>query len=295
MDARSIESTISFNPRPPRRGRSSVIPAAIASSRFQSAPPAKGAMAFAAADMHHALVSIRAPREGGDGDPPKRITVTNPVSIRAPREGGDAGPGTPPKWYSGFQSAPPAKGAIVLCEENTSYFGVSIRAPREGGDDLVSWSEARTVYVSIRAPREGGDRQAASRWQQYPPSFNPRPPRRGRWFLHSLKITFTLFQSAPPAKGAMRLMQGCSGSIQFQSAPPAKGAIKWTHAASRTQSVSIRAPREGGDECMSASQSRDECFNPRPPRRGRYGSGSVLGFDPLFQSAPPAKGAMFPE
>ena len=55
---------------------------------FQSAPPAKGAINFNVGPIYDAIVSIRAPREGGDA-----VAVptnqTRRVSIRAPREGGD--------------------------------------------------------------------------------------------------------------------------------------------------------------------------------------------------------------
>ena len=102
-----------------------------------------------------------------------------------------------------------------------------------------------------------------------------------------------LFQSAPPAKGAMRrgltLASGSSVSIRapreggdlahlekpsllrvFQSAPPAKGAMSKDLTLGCGSSVSIRAPREGGDAADI----------------------DAYGLHVGFQSAPPAKGAM---
>jgi len=56
------------------------------------------------------IVSIRAPREGGDA---RGLTfrVDRVVSIRAPREGGDS-----------------------VKKDLVAWYPVSIRAPREGGD-----------------------------------------------------------------------------------------------------------------------------------------------------------------
>ena len=55
------------------------------------------------------------------------------VSIRAPREGGDTSTpfGLP---LPAFQSAPPVKGAMIEPDETRYIKTVSIRAPREGGD-----------------------------------------------------------------------------------------------------------------------------------------------------------------
>jgi len=55
------------------------------------------------------------------------------------------------------------------------------------------------------------------------------------------------FQSAPPAKGAIPAPSSLNKPYLFQSAPPAKGAISIGYSSPLSQSVSIRAPREGGD------------------------------------------------
>jgi len=82
-----------------------------------------------------------------------------------------------------------------------------------------------------------------------------------------------LFQSAPPAKGAITRSAPPHGLEGFQSAPPAKGAIQSLIARTWLVDVSIRAPREGGDS--------------------RIFSHVLAAF--RFQSAPPAKGAMTPQ
>jgi len=84
----TIPRNRSFNPRPPRRGRRMTARELLERKVFQSAPPAKGATLWQILAQPLTVVSIRAPREGGDrtyrGRPGRED-----VSIRAPREGGD--------------------------------------------------------------------------------------------------------------------------------------------------------------------------------------------------------------
>ncbi len=77
----------------------------------------------------------------------------------------------------------------------------------------------------------------------------------------------------------------------FQSAPPARGATAKLHRKWLWVTVSIRAPRAGGDGSPLPLPRRGRSFNPRPPRGGRLGA--VPGFRrvQVFQSAPPARGA----
>ncbi len=62
-----LHSIRSFNPRPPRGGRSSRPPRQVRPIKFQSAPPAWGAITSMSAEGLYPDVSIRAPRVGGDG------------------------------------------------------------------------------------------------------------------------------------------------------------------------------------------------------------------------------------
>ena len=107
--------------------------------------------------MESYLISIHAPREGGDHTTFRDLRLTVGISIHAPREGGDPlGRYTtstpqrnfnprPPRggrrWtetggctISGFQSTPPARGAtgLDICALHAAL--ISIHAPREGGD-----------------------------------------------------------------------------------------------------------------------------------------------------------------
>ena len=122
--------------------------------------------------------------------------------------------------------------------------------------------------VSIHAPRVGGDtRTELIAYVQ--DSFNPRPPRGGR-------------------RGTV-----CStiGNGKFQSTPPAWGATPDQRHDVIPVSVSIHAPRVGGDVCATTRVRNVSCFNPRPPRGGRRARSASASALSSFQSTPPAWGA----
>ena len=101
------------------------------------------------------IISIHAPREGGDDHRGKDLPCRSPISIHAPREGGDA---------AGRSYIP--------------HQAISIHAPREGGDPKAG-THGNTFNISIHAPREGGD-HAGVLLISFAVNFNPRPPRGGR-------------------------------------------------------------------------------------------------------------------
>ena len=125
--------------------------------------------------------------------------------------------------------------------------GISIHAPREGGDTpsrrnygakyvFQSTPPARgathqdkelipKIEISIHAPREGGDKMKIQR-----------------------KSKIAKFQSTPPARGATNRGYNLAKiSKQFQSTPPARGATHIVNQKNTSISISIHAPREGGD------------------------------------------------
>ena len=102
---------------------------------FQSTPPAWGATKGVWLWLLVTMISIHAPREGGDWRRPRLCAGQRVISIHAPREGGDAS----------------VYGDIVASD------GISIHAPREGGDGSDNGAGV-TRLISIHAPREGGDR-----------------------------------------------------------------------------------------------------------------------------------------
>ena len=79
--------------------------------------------------------------------------------------------------------------------------------------------------------------------------------------------------------------------MRFQSAPPVKGATLATKTRLGDLDVSIRAPREGGDDLDAADFSKIQ-VSIRAPREG--GDGKWYRWHrslAAFQSAPPVKGA----
>ncbi len=80
-----------FNPRPPHGGRPPKIAATMATSTFQSTPPARGATTLRIVGGACSLVSIHAPRTGGD----LCFWGMNMGLVK-------------------FQSTPPARGATLL-------------------------------------------------------------------------------------------------------------------------------------------------------------------------------------
>ena len=73
---------------------------------FQSAPPVKGATNSQGYRHLIFMVSIRAPREGGDGLECALVRVEF-VSIRAPREGGDFAWDAAEPFKNSFNPRPP--------------------------------------------------------------------------------------------------------------------------------------------------------------------------------------------
>ena len=81
--------------------------------RFQSTPPVRGA------------TQIKA-----------KFPIQSVISIHAPREGGDVTTSTAMVQEEVFQSTPPVRGATLTLPWFRGYNGkISIHAPREGGDD----------------------------------------------------------------------------------------------------------------------------------------------------------------
>ena len=125
-------------------------------------------------------------------------------------------------------------------------------------------------HISIHAPREGGDVG----------TINGLPLRR-------------VFQSTPPAKGATASYATLTTDYGFQSTPPARGGDGSGHLPRQTPTISIHAPREGGDvdvvehlrflmgisihapheggdAARRSTRGHSLYFNPRPPRGGRH-------------------------
>ena len=129
------------------------------------------------------------------------------------------------EWKEGFQSTPPARGATQ--EDLSAWYRefISIHAPREGGDRVVGlWEDM--FSISIHAPREGGDLAHFGIGAGLFCHFNPRPPRGGR-------------HADPWQKRLWR--------HHFNPRPPRGGRPPSSYFYWLRESISIHAPREGGD------------------------------------------------
>ena len=190
-----------FQSTPPARGATkSASRWLMPMTRFQSTPPARGATPRARYCPICRVISIHAPREGGDTLPTSAASYCN-ISIHAPREGGD-----------------PV--GILVCD----LLLISIHAPREGGDapDVILAYPA--LYISIHAPREGGDGGSAN--NTHCGIISIHAPREGGDYGglgQSLRVH--KFQSTPPARGAtLSRPLALTPMPIFQSTPPARGA-----------------------------------------------------------------------
>ena len=149
-------SFLIFQSTPPVRGATAVRPGrGGAGEYFNPRPPRGGRPRSNCCAPKRPGISIRAPREGGDGhgyDYQDYCTI----SIRAPREGGDRWtPPSPQGWW------------------------ISIRAPREGGDRRRQGCTATGRNFNPRPPRGGRPMSTSSMPPEFC-NFNPRPPRGGR-------------------------------------------------------------------------------------------------------------------
>ena len=120
------QTCCNFNPRPPRGGRRSRLLSENFYDRFQSTPPARGATVY--------LWPLCLPISVFQSTPPARGATSGyqyedlrlvVISIHAPREGGDARSQTLHILWDIFQSTPPARGATAkmhsfICESLTN-------------------------------------------------------------------------------------------------------------------------------------------------------------------------------
>ena len=152
------------------------------------------------------IISIHAPREGGDFAALKEWVEDYFISIHAPREGGATSNllNLVKQPVEVFQSTPPARGATTDTISAATAEKISIHAPREGGDHMDFFYTIGNIVISIHAPREGGDNDVINNLNSTDISihapreggdqpcvnhqpilryFNPRPPRGGRRFF----------------------------------------------------------------------------------------------------------------
>ena len=172
----------------------------------------------------------------------------------------------PPRCY--FNPRPPCGGRPPQSDAHLRHSGISIHAPRVGGDSFDA-KVAISDYISIHAPRVGGDSTtSSSRLSSFP--FQSTPPVWGATLCITPKVPLAIFQSTPPVWGATSAAQRIIQLVQFQSTPPVWGATHIVGLWRLKISISIHAPRVGGDVRNSRNVfSQLSYFNPRPPCGGR--------------------------
>ena len=143
-------------------------------------------------------------------------------------------------------------------------------------------------------PRVGGDRRRFYVWHSSI-GFQSTPPVWGATSeLCHRQLLPLKFQSTPPVWGAtgdtMLLM---ASVMQFQSTPPVWGATGTLHTQGRAgASISIHAPRVGGDLTPPLPTKMSRNFNPRPPCGGRHGEAKIQNIKHDFNPRPPCGGRL---
>ena len=112
----------------------------MSSREFQSTPPARGATIPYYKKKSRILISIHAPREGGDSNAMLHRAIMSDFNPRPPR--------------GGRRNSLSTLGGKTI---------ISIHAPREGGDGDKILALTGDI-ISIHAPREGGDFALSLPW-----------------------------------------------------------------------------------------------------------------------------------
>ncbi len=146
------------------------------------------------------------------------------VSIHAPRAGGDIYVWIETAYLASFNPRPPRGGRLQTGALRGEGYKFQSTPPARGATRPRP-DHLRRYAVSIHAPRAGGD----------PTRTSGRRKRCG-------------FQSTPPARGATAPTGlEISAVTPFQSTPPARGATLYRLQLRGVFTVSIHAPRAGGD------------------------------------------------
>ena len=236
---------------------------------FQSTPPVWGATHHQGAENHRILISIHAPRVGGD-----------PLIDKYRFS----------KWI--FQSTPPVWGATWAVRTKSMLMALFQSTPPVWGATGGSVAQIGSGAISIHAPRVGGDYKLSAReWENY--DFNPRPPcggRRHQGLRGQNRAAISIH--APRVGGDVGIDKLGAKSVGFQSTPPVWGATCRRSFTQKCRSDFNPRPPCGGrpchaDKCINAKlgfQSTPPVWGATSPRRCRSGS---TGY---FNPRPPCGG-----
>ena len=227
MDEELAKINARFQSTPPARGATEELPCNVGvGQNFNPRPPRGGRLDVDGDIVAEIGISIHAPREGGDRNAWYYIDRSKKFQSTPPARGATARRTHPHAQFSAFQSTPPARGAtglLLVCVEDHQRFQST--PPARGATDALKQKAGCHIAISIHAPREGGDQ-----------SYFSRDPKE------------SLFQSTPPARGAT-LSQSAAhiAKNNFNPRPPRGGRHKELRFPDTPLTISIHAPREGGD------------------------------------------------
>ena len=144
-----------FNPRPPRGGRLSHTAGNSAVPRFQSTPPARGATRYGDHQQRHPRDFNPRPPRGGRRTSLSTLTGKTIISIHAPREGGDSRRVIFRPFSEIFQSTPPARGATPVVDAVDRLNEFQSTPPARGATSFPGEVYGTRYYFNPRPPRGG--------------------------------------------------------------------------------------------------------------------------------------------
>ena len=146
-----------------------------------------------------------------------------------------------------FKSTPPARGTTRLRAVSDPRLGeVSIHAPR-AGDDAAIYHMRQMGMPNPRPPRGATHTPDCATSRR---GFNPRPPRGGgdkRISVGTREPRGSFNPRPPRAGGDVPLSGGLQGRGLFNPRPPRGGRLNQAGLGPKVETVSIHAPRAGGD------------------------------------------------
>ncbi len=233
------------------------------------------------------VVSIHAPRVGGDVATCGSGLSRRSFNPRPPRGGRPPVSATPTGWTA-FQSTPPAWGATSRRSFLVGRKPCFNPRPPRGGRPHSEMGLAHADRFNPRPPR--GGRRTRKAQQSRLPGFNPRPPRGGRQRRNHLEVGFWLvsihaprvggdlrvsrqplhaesFNPRPPRGGRHYRSYISNSMVRFNPRPPRGGRLLACRIRHVYNDVSIHAPRVGGDVPFPSSR-QSEWFQSTPPAWG---------------------------
>ena len=190
-------------------------------------------------------ISIHAPRMGGDASLSAFATLERVFQSTPPAWGATRPAGSMRRSSPNFNPRPPHGGRRpVRCYLRTKQH-FNPRPPHGGRHDDRDKSAFRDIFQST-PPAWGATHCLPLR--QPKPAISIHAPRMGgpsrRW---AMTVVMTYFNPRPPHGGRPRHRPMSRRLGRFQSTPPAWGATDLQGQLRRIQTISIHAPRMGGD------------------------------------------------